>query len=362
MAKKRNRRCPQRSRNYGYRKIALWIAAAGLVTATGIGSLLYYRKGQDRLPNSNSLEQKIDSNEKPVSSPPPLKFKTAEEAFGEFPEEIPGVDRIEKHYTKDAKYCLVHFKQSHITYIPEEFGFIEALRRIKDNNEWKGIASEYGIDKKFEELITGYEGFYSYINNAQKDIYKGLSFLIDDIGLSDVIAEGFTEKDNLSLQRIKEKRSNTLQVILGVGIFAKDKPLLSKGIESENIRYLLGAARLLASERKLNLSPAESSSLLEKARSTLYSKSKIEEQLHQDRENVVLDNTIRNSLPLSVVVYGSEHEFWDNIQKWNREHPNQKFSLIELYPINRKYTQDFPNVVRIFKDFKSYLKKRADDG
>lgn len=52
-----------------------------------------------------------------------------------------------------------------------------------------------------------------------------------------------------------------------------------------------------------------------------------------DREDAVLHNiNERANSPLPILVFGAAHWFYDNIRRWNKANPNDKFSLIVIEP------------------------------
>lgn len=54
--------------------------------------------------------------------------------------------------------------------------------------------------------------------------------------------------------------------------------------------------------------------------------------LLSDREDALLKIVAQGESPIAVAVYGGGHDWSDNIAAWNRQHPTEKFSLIEITP------------------------------
>ena len=49
-------------------------------------------------------------------------------------------------------------------------------------------------------------------------------------------------------------------------------------------------------------------------------------------ENDLLEIVSKSGERTAVTVYGKAHDWKDNIETWNREHPDEKFSLIVVTP------------------------------
>ncbi|MBD3247013.1 hypothetical protein GF378_00130 [Candidatus Pacearchaeota archaeon] len=53
-------------------------------------------------------------------------------------------------------------------------------------------------------------------------------------------------------------------------------------------------------------------------------------------ENALLNIAAEENNPFALTVYGSKHNFKDNIEQWNKKYPDKKYSLIEVTPKNLK--------------------------
>ncbi len=259
------------------------------------------------------------------------KEKTANQHLEYFPMQIPCASEIRKYKTPEAKHCLVHILQMHYTDEMED----------KLNPDVKSI---------------------------QEDIYKILSHLVNKHSLKEVYDEGLTDD-------AKEKFNNTIKEFLElkkrVPPFDKiEKDKISKEaykkiqdaykkIEEtyqeiyQAAELKMGATGRLMLEGKIVLKDAETARLNDAAQEDAL-KGKITENVTDLRENVVLENIVRNKDIFAVCVYGGAHAFGgkqsfgedyslegriskkDNIHEWNIKNPDKKFSLIEVVPQSYK--------------------------
>ena len=142
-----------------------------------------------------------------------------------------------------------------------------------------------------------------YVAKVQGDIYQILAFLNIHKKISEVYVEGLTENH--------EGDSN---------------PDLS----FYNIKTgeIIDAPKLLEVEGTIRLIPAERYESHLRA----LSRNAITKDIFDARENIALDVISRNQNTLNVLVYGGLHWFGDNINEWNKQHPDRKYSLIEITP------------------------------
>lgn len=99
----------------------------------------------------------------------------------------------------------------------------------------------------------------------------------------------------------------------------------------------LSALDQLVAERGLELWPAETAKANEQACQALFgSKGQHgrdrEQIILERREDVLLELIVKRNDPIAVTVYGGFHDWGNNIKQWNKEHPDQKFALIEITP------------------------------
>jgi hypothetical protein len=88
-----------------------------------------------------------------------------------------------------------------------------------------------------------------------------------------------------------------------------------------------GVERLAAYTDGLRILPAEDSEIHKKAIAT-----EDRALMFDARENALLRMTAEYGKPMAIVVFGSDHDFADNIARWNAEHPDEKISRIVVTP------------------------------
>lgn len=232
----------------------------------------------------------------------------------EFPEEIPGARDIHKYAIKDADKTLVHVRQAH--YTPIKLPLEELLYNGKFKSE-----EDKDIAKK---IVRIYEG----VSKTQRDIYAVLNHLIDNNELREVYTEGISELDeefaNINAEDVITTRISNL---LNSGYFGKKYPDLPK-----EMLYVGGAEFMLASQDRLKLKSVENGDLNRRVYDSLSVDNDLYDIGNDIREDIALDIISKSKNPLNVLVYGGAHDFLDNIESWNSQYPDQKYSLIEVTP------------------------------
>lgn len=227
----------------------------------------------------------------------------------EFPEEVPGAREVEKYETPGARYSLAHIRVMHSRpfgyKIPSKEEILSG--RVKLRKEGKIIDREDAVD-----LI---KNSYSLVNRSQKNTYKILSFLNLGYSVTDVRMEGVFEEDDLEElnKNIRYLYNKDLDKLRKSGYFNPER--------MDNYMWIPGAAELMAMQGKIKLLPAESE---EYERGERYNE--------EGREDTLLETVSGQDKPYAVTVYGRGHNWKDNIERWNEEHPDKQFSLVEVYP------------------------------
>lgn len=274
------------------------------------------------------------------------------EEFVNFPENIPGVERVDKYPVFGANHCLVHIRQSHhIEYNPHD--------------PIDKILGEHKPTKKELERI----------NSHQKEIYTILEYLKEQKIIDSVYIEGI---DASMLERIKkislipedeeitrelkdlEQKVNQ-KIIWNVPKGYTPEKLMQeyqqkieaakKRLAEHNERYkhFYGAGLRLVLEGKLE-PRFENLELNNKAYEEIKRTGKGGVAVFDDREDDILNSIAKETEIIAVVEFGGAHawggkescwegyslngrkSFKDNIAEWNKQHPNQKFCLIEITP------------------------------
>jgi len=277
----------------------------------------------------------------------------ANKLLEEFPSEIPGAYEVKKQAVVGAKYCLVHIKQMH---------------------DIKNMTPEMKQN----------------INRVQDDIYKILSYLIDNCGLSEVYDEGLSRGHEVlvecfsNLERIGEKIHTKHEDLIREKIesleFEANRTVnyefktpeefnaykhdlreqikklkeinLPKAVEYDgqhalekaNKKRNKSAVERLVDEEKITIKCSETGVANMLAGDVVEQRQRGEnvpdelyrQVVHDLREQIVLKIIDINKDSLAVVVYGGAHCFSNDINGWNKENPDKKFSLIEIWPVTYK--------------------------
>lgn len=265
----------------------------------------------------------------------------AERFLRNFPTQIDGARLIKKYDVEDAKYCLVHVLQSHVS---DESSFEDYLF----------------LDKN--------------VVAVQRDIYSITCSLHDTISLDEVYVEGLTENLLPDISALKGRRFEVSELKGFSELSAEKKVLVSKYYS--NLMDSQGALRAVL-EGLVSARPGESSSIQDQLNLGSWGEVKpliphlvadylgiakrneiISEDLRDKilypwfeiREDFVIGSIASRNRPYGVVVYGALHAWGgnkscgpsypigervlleDNIAKWNANNPDRKFSLIEVFP------------------------------
>ena len=184
---------------------------------------------------------------------------------------------------------------------------IETFRPENTNRYIIWIKQEHSLPG--DNNYTGESERIQKTNDFQKGIYDILEHLRNSIGANVVYHESFTEKD-------------------------KETGALARLSDNPRYPYINGGAIKLAREGKIELRPAETEEMNQKAFMESYKLVTGEEikYVFDGRERIAIESIGKDNLKIAVLVYGAAHEFKDDIERWNRENPNRKYNLIEIVP------------------------------
>ena len=263
----------------------------------------------------------------------------AESFYQAFPDSthLRGAGTIEKYETPGAQHCLIHVKQMHRMGDPPSL--IEQQERMKTIEGM--IAEPYKhspevvrraeevlplVKKGLEDARNNIRSSVEEVSTVQRDIYSILTSLHRQYGVTFVRAEG--AERNLSSE-------DCINVTAAINTDLQDKGYLT---EDEVFgKYLLyaGAEFAMGGASLLEVKAGESVELNEAAqdawnKSGTYNIDAAE--IYNPREDYVMKLVDDAREPYSVVVFGAKHDFRDNVERWNKEYPEDKFSLIVVTP------------------------------
>jgi hypothetical protein len=267
-----------------------------------------------------------------------LRDTEANRRLADFPDKILGAREVRKYRTPEAQHTLVHVLQVH-QIDPKRVR--EAFPQHSEDYLKKVIKKE---NKAIREI--------------QDDIYQILSDLVDEISLGEVYVEAVTgenlrEMNSLEILRSNIQNYNRLRSKLELIKNPIDRARLEKEVKTygEKFVYNWEGALRLAAEDKIDIRAAESKKTNEtSSRERMTSLINPSVAVLDDREDYLLEKVVADNNVLAVTVFGAGHawggvnsfgpeyplgtrkSYRDNIAVWNKENPQQKFSLIEVVP------------------------------
>lgn len=225
-----------------------------------------------------------------------------------FPDELYGAKRVDKYEVPGSEYCLVHFRQLHSR---PEFEYDSPVMKKLNNPE----------NPHRDFFINAVREHYFDVNNVQMRIFGELVQMQKYRTHDGLMSEGSTRE--LSAEELKEMYLLELGKIKETGLFDGE---FERG-EIQKMGLYPGAYLYVGQEGRYRLLHTESEELLERAENG------DEEAKYDLREDFVLKRASEYGRDLMPLTYGAGHSFRDNIDRWNAQYPNKRFSLIEVTPI-----------------------------
>jgi hypothetical protein len=256
-----------------------------------------------------------------------------------FPNQLDGAALIERYGPSDSAYCLVHLRQVHIGVLPAPIKRIDAvIEKSKnapdslDKNEQLERMQEYR-NNLFNETRSSLEK----ISRSQERLYAVLESL-RSIGIEEIRVEGLEE--DFDQRRCEDHFKKFSDILYSGGYFNDPQEVKEKYFFLPGAAFLQGARgnlRVKLTERIGD--QAELSRRIAKARAEGRPLEHDEIKDMKERENYLLELISKSGEPYSIVIYGGDHDFRDNIDAWNND-KDRKFSLIvitpNLYPEGKK--------------------------
>ena len=285
----------------------------------------------------------------------------ANKLLDEFPDEIPGAREVEKQKVIGADKTLVHVRQQHLTTRTEEGDeewkrteavqndIYEILSYLISEKDLKKVYREALIPEHMEiiSLAADLEGRFREISaslqkstGAFADFYqKRIASIEEELKDEDQIRIGAFLRFGEDPQGITNYRAELFEEL-------SDFKTKSLDLKNESTPYVAeyeivdGAADKLYLEGKIEILPVETMEanlLAGFVAEDVVNGEKVDARKHdfivmQKRENIALEIIAKNSDALNVMIYGGAHYWGDNINSWNSQNPNQKYSLIEITP------------------------------
>jgi len=227
----------------------------------------------------------------------------ANEELTRFPDSIPGAYIVIKTIEPGAEHCLVQMLNLHLAEGQDDKKrkLIEDIQR-NNYSILKHLISKIGLRKVYKE-----SKFQGWTNNK---VFNRELVRMRVFGFFRALFWGLKD-DRLKFDAVEKLRRESLLVALPAG----------------NSCYFFSHARIVQEQfrqwprlRRLGL-----------MRLTPACKAAMEK-----REDDLLDIIHNNGDAFSIVSYGAFHNWKDNIEKWNAENPEDKFSRIIVVPQSLK--------------------------
>ncbi len=273
-----------------------------------------------------------------------LASSPADELAKAFPTSLPGAGRIDKFRNREAKKVLVHIRQIHETGKdnPET---MELILKCQGEIERILAALMEEPEVKLQEVYSeGYGGGMATFQNHLVEMGKVFARM-DAAWLQD-----WKMEREFILQRMKdeqnENRMSPLLKSLELPQEGEHEDLqqslneLDKKIASLEAKLTAGprkdlyGAEKIAHEKGLLIRDAESVGLNRNS-TAMYETGNVEGLIknQEKRDDKVLEIASSNPSLCVVTIYGAAHSWIRNIEEWNKLHPEQQYSLIEITPV-----------------------------
>ncbi len=286
----------------------------------------------------------------------------ANQYVANFPEKIPGAAKIKKYNTPGAKYCLVHVRQIHqvegmsedrkrdvkvvqediyniLDYLVKNAGLNEAYVEAIPNGGEELQKLKTNVTKTSTDLEdVNYELEASGIRMAENEL-KFLEYERDNCDF-EVWVYGEKKAEEMSKKRenrIKELKEKTIPQKIKERTEYEQSIRLSKKkreIDADAIDrlHLEGRIDVKAAETFEGNVRADISCTKYKSNVNSVTEAEFDSVVLEDRENILLGLVSGNNDTYAVCVYGGAHNWHNNIKDWNKQYPDNKFSLIEVTP------------------------------
>ena len=251
-----------------------------------------------------------------------------------FPTSIPNALSVEKYEQQDAKYCLVHIRQAHASF---DFVAHEEKQKIADVQkdiyeilnyliEHKNVKTVYQEGQMLENPTFAKDTRQKRHEEENQPISE-TEQKVCDLEKKLLMSQNTPAADPLDAERYQDILASEIKHYLTIMEQKKDAPKYARDCEL-NSWYIDGAVGKLEDEKKISTKPTEK----ESGFSDAFVKQGLDYAILKYREDYLLDLIAKTNNPASVTVFGSLHDWKDNIADWNKQHPDKKFSLIVITP------------------------------
>ncbi|MDO8555624.1 MAG: hypothetical protein Q7R96_00430 [Nanoarchaeota archaeon] len=261
------------------------------------------------------------------------RYMLDQQFFGQVIDASSGIRNVVYHVVPESQYTLVHVRRRHRNTFGIDTPESDGLVKIIDGEVYNFLSvlvTQKNLQYAYPE---GYTDFLESIKELRKATYE----------LTKATQE-FTVTMR-ELKRSMDSLSGTVNNAPEEEVVDIPLPEYKETIAEENIIY--DAIWRLKSEGKLDVHvcgtmEAEQRALIALSKNfinILQNKPKDSEfdfEVCENRENIALGFIAQYGDPFNVIGMGGDHNFTNNVDEWNEQHPDQKFSLITVTPVSYK--------------------------
>lgn len=287
--------------------------------------------------------------------------------YDAFPAEIPGAAKVDKSVrTPGASHVLVHIRQKHYRPEIDEKGMQEVnqvqddiykiLSHLSSRNVVKrvydeGVTSLVEMDLRVHNIIKKDIATrpYNFLASRYQEMIKRYqSMLNDEEGIKSRYPNQ-TEAENFRQQIRAEidKTKLNLEELTKLEERAKNTEAKLQQVDKEFERKN-GAVARLHNEGRLEVIAAEEyeqqlradiaelrwfkdvADAIDRGERPNY---ELPPEIMDQREDILLNLVSQNRDQSATSVYGALHDWRNNVNLWNSQHPDQRFSLIVVTPL-----------------------------
>jgi hypothetical protein len=221
-----------------------------------------------------------------------------------FPQKVSGISNINGEINPNAKHLLIHLRQIH--WVDREMN-PEILRKISSCQEELRMAIEELIKNDTTRLRAIYE--------EGRLKMKAVERIVPMVDVDAILAErSRPEEARALLPHTDAKKINREKFSIS--------DLMTKGV-----------AQYLKEKKNISLKPSEWPELKSLCNTALDERwENSDEFVCELREDALLEIIAIDETSVAYTVYGSAHDWRNNVREWNMRYPDKAFSLIEMTP------------------------------
>ncbi|MBI4163418.1 MAG: hypothetical protein HY512_01030 [Candidatus Aenigmarchaeota archaeon] len=261
-------------------------------------------------------------------------------AVDNFPENLPGASRVRKHKYAGSRNLMVHIQITH-SLTERQLKQVEELRKLSGRTyEPTSLETiDFEAARVFNDvyrIVTEIRDHYTlraiYVEGLTVDNEVLINDLVDEVVRAD---PKITETPDMS-------KLHTA-IVAALGRLYPGNDFTGFPRDTTSVIYQAAKATLhgklwataTEDERIFTRARRAHDELIEVLKGKVYTQQEIDRisrLIDDDREDGLLSLLSDGSYRVAVVVYGKGHDWKNNIQKWNRKHKTDRFSLVEIYP------------------------------